>query len=176
MNETLSITQQEDYYLNTSLSSLSSQLNLSTAMPTTQLNSTTGTRADVQFEEKEKLFLSTECELVTVTRIITGRFELTSKYIYFFDLTSAAQSNQVDNEAQEFSSALMLNDNHNNLVSQTFLSYDLNTYNDFKISLNHLKELQLRRFNLRSSALEFFLIDQSSFFLNFNKIVGFEEI
>jgi hypothetical protein len=35
-----------------------------------------------------------------------------------------------------------------------------------------LKEVQLRRFNLRSSALEFFLIDQSSFFLNFNKIVS----
>ena len=49
---------------------------------------------------------------------------------------------------------------------------DLNTYNDFKISLQQLREVQLRRFNLRSSALEFFLIDQSNFFLNFNKNVS----
>jgi hypothetical protein len=173
MNETVSITQQEDHYLNTSLSTSSSQLNVSSTTTTNQhLN--TSLRNDSQFEEKEKLFLSTECELVTVTRIITGHFELTGKYIYFFDLTSVPTITQpTDNpDGLEFHSALMLNDNHNNLVNQTFLSHDLNTFNDFKIPLSHLKEVQLRRFNLRSSALEFFLIDQSSFFLNFNKNVS----
>ncbi|XP_055643375.1 neurobeachin-like protein 1 isoform X2 [Toxorhynchites rutilus septentrionalis] len=39
--------------------------------------------------------------------------------------------------------------------------------NDFKFPLNQLKELHLRKFNLRRSALEMFLVDQTSYFLNF---------
>ncbi|XP_076368453.1 neurobeachin-like protein 1 [Tachypleus tridentatus] len=40
---------------------------------------------------------------------------------------------------------------------------------DFKYSLVQLREVHLRRYNLRRSALEFFLIDQSNFFLNFTQ-------
>lgn len=38
---------------------------------------------------------------------------------------------------------------------------------DFKWSLSQLQEVHLRRYNLRRSALEFFLTDQTNYFLNF---------
>ncbi|XP_021704634.1 neurobeachin-like protein 1 isoform X1 [Aedes aegypti] len=38
---------------------------------------------------------------------------------------------------------------------------------DFKFPISQLRELHLRKFNLRRSALEMFLIDQTSYFLNF---------
>ncbi|XP_063234189.1 neurobeachin-like protein 1 isoform X2 [Bacillus rossius redtenbacheri] len=39
---------------------------------------------------------------------------------------------------------------------------------DFKWALTCLREVHLRRYNLRRSALEFFLIDQTNYFLNFS--------
>ncbi|XP_058454329.1 neurobeachin-like protein 1 isoform X1 [Malaya genurostris] len=39
--------------------------------------------------------------------------------------------------------------------------------NDFKFPIGQLRELHLRKFNLRRSALEMFLVDQTSYFLNF---------
>ena len=38
---------------------------------------------------------------------------------------------------------------------------------DFKWTLNQLQEVHLRRYNLRRSALEFFLTDQTNYFVNF---------
>ncbi|XP_055608825.1 neurobeachin-like protein 1 isoform X2 [Uranotaenia lowii] len=38
---------------------------------------------------------------------------------------------------------------------------------DFKFPISQLRELHLRKFNLRRSALEMFLVDQTSYFLNF---------
>uniref|UniRef100_A0A8C1J1J3 Neurobeachin-like protein 2 n=1 Tax=Cyprinus carpio TaxID=7962 RepID=A0A8C1J1J3_CYPCA len=42
---------------------------------------------------------------------------------------------------------------------------------DFKWPLSQIREIHLRRYNLRRSALEIFLIDQTSYFLNFKKEV-----
>ena len=42
---------------------------------------------------------------------------------------------------------------------------------DFKRPLSQLREVHLRRYNLRRSALELFFIDQSHYFLNFKKKV-----
>ncbi|XP_034031730.1 neurobeachin-like protein 1 isoform X2 [Thalassophryne amazonica] len=42
---------------------------------------------------------------------------------------------------------------------------------DFKWPLNQIREVHLRRYNLRRSALEIFLIDQTNYFLNFKKEV-----
>lgn len=42
---------------------------------------------------------------------------------------------------------------------------------DFKRPLSHLREVHLRRYNLRRSALELFFIDQANYFLNFRKKV-----
>lgn len=43
---------------------------------------------------------------------------------------------------------------------------------DFRRPLAHLREVHLRRFNLRRSALELFFIDQANYFLNFPCKVG----
>lgn len=43
---------------------------------------------------------------------------------------------------------------------------------DFKRPLSHLREVHLRRYNLRRSALELFFIDQANYFLNFKKKVA----
>jgi hypothetical protein len=50
--------------------------------------------------------------------------------------------------------------------------HDFEILNDFKLALSQLQELQLRRYNLRRSALEFFMIDKSNFLINFNKNVN----
>ncbi|XP_056884546.1 neurobeachin-like protein 1 isoform X3 [Takifugu flavidus] len=42
---------------------------------------------------------------------------------------------------------------------------------DFKWPLSQIREVHLRRYNLRRSALEIFLIDQTNYFLNFQKEV-----
>ncbi|CAF4337835.1 unnamed protein product, partial [Rotaria magnacalcarata] len=41
--------------------------------------------------------------------------------------------------------------------------------NDFKYPLSWLQDVHLRRYNLRPSALEFFLLDQTNFLINFDK-------
>ena len=38
---------------------------------------------------------------------------------------------------------------------------------DFKIPLSQLREIHSRRYNLSRTALEFFLIDQTNYFVNF---------
>lgn len=42
---------------------------------------------------------------------------------------------------------------------------------DFKRPLTQLREVHLRRYNLRRSALELFFIDQAHYFINFRKKV-----
>ena len=43
---------------------------------------------------------------------------------------------------------------------------------DFKFALSQLQEVHLRRYNLRRSALEFFLVDHTTYFVNFNTKVN----
>jgi len=85
-------------------------------------------------EEKEKIIIGTSCSLITSTTITEGKFEITNKYIYFFDSTPSPSSQ-----------------------------------NDFKYPLTWLQDVHLRRFNLRPSALEFFLVNQTNFLINFEK-------
>uniref|UniRef100_A0A8B9M5X6 Neurobeachin-like protein 2 n=1 Tax=Accipiter nisus TaxID=211598 RepID=A0A8B9M5X6_9AVES len=47
---------------------------------------------------------------------------------------------------------------------------------DFKWHLSQIREIHLRRYNLRRSALEIFLTDQTNYFLNFNKEVWISRI
>ena len=44
---------------------------------------------------------------------------------------------------------------------------------DFKLALSQIREIHFRRYNLRRSALEIFLIDQTNYLLNFQKKVDF---
>ncbi|XP_010219526.1 PREDICTED: LOW QUALITY PROTEIN: neurobeachin-like protein 2, partial [Tinamus guttatus] len=91
--------------------------------------------------QREKLVISEDCELITTVAVITGRLEVTTQHIYFYDGSS---------EKEE---------------TEEGIGYD------FKRPLSHLRELHLRRYNLRRSALEFFFIDQANYFVNFKKKV-----
>ncbi|KAM9307763.1 neurobeachin-like protein 2 [Gastrophryne carolinensis] len=91
--------------------------------------------------QREKLMISEDCELITVVDVIPGRLEVTTQHIYFYDLSS---------EKEE---------------TEEGIGYD------FKRPLSQLREVHLRRYNLRRSALEFFFIDQANYFVNFKKKV-----
>uniref|UniRef100_A0A8C7QXM9 Neurobeachin-like protein 2 n=1 Tax=Oncorhynchus mykiss TaxID=8022 RepID=A0A8C7QXM9_ONCMY len=64
------------------------------------------------------------------------------------------------------------------LTTQHIYFYDSSTEKeegvgqDFKWPLAQIREIHLRRYNLRRSALEIFLIDQTNYFLNFKKEVS----
>ncbi|XP_006893098.1 PREDICTED: LOW QUALITY PROTEIN: neurobeachin-like protein 2 [Elephantulus edwardii] len=93
-------------------------------------------------KQREKLVLSAECQLVTVVAVVPGLLEVTTQHVYFYD----GSSERVETEE--------------------------GIGHDFRRPLAHLREVHLRRFNLRRSALELFFIDQANFFLNFPGKVG----
>ncbi|KAL1782504.1 neurobeachin 2 isoform X2 [Sigmodon hispidus] len=88
-------------------------------------------------EQREKLVLSAECQLVTVVAVVPGLLEVTTQHVYFYD----GSTERVETEE--------------------------GIGHDFRRPLAQLREVHLRRFNLRRSALELFFIDQSNYFLNF---------
>ncbi|XP_021027034.1 neurobeachin-like protein 2 isoform X1 [Mus caroli] len=88
-------------------------------------------------EKCEKLVLSAECQLVTVVAVVPGLLEVTTQHVYFYD----GSTERVETEE--------------------------GIGHDFRRPLAQLREVHLRRFNLRRSALELFFIDQSNYFLNF---------
>uniref|UniRef100_A0A8C1UJ32 Neurobeachin-like protein 2 n=1 Tax=Cyprinus carpio TaxID=7962 RepID=A0A8C1UJ32_CYPCA len=89
--------------------------------------------------QKEKLVLSEECELITIVAVVPGRLEVTTHHLYFYDGSSEKEETE---EGIGF---------------------------DFKRPLSQLREVHLRRYNLRRSALELFFIDQAHYFINFRK-------
>lgn len=133
----------------------------------------------MQLEEQEKLVIKSECELITATRVIKGRFELTNKYIYFFDTFSSFYYELANNDSNDNSTHMYQSNGVGGSFSHAmqaadalgYSCHDFEILNDFKLELAQLQELQLRRYNLRRSALEFFMIDKSNFFINFNKNV-----
>nr|XP_012626524.1 neurobeachin-like protein 2 isoform X1 [Microcebus murinus] len=88
-------------------------------------------------EQHEKLVLSAECQLVTVVAVVPGLLEITTQHISFYD----GSPERVETEE--------------------------GLGHDFRRPLAQLREVHLRRFNLRRSALELFFIDQANYFLNF---------
>ncbi|XP_021574806.1 neurobeachin-like protein 2 [Carlito syrichta] len=93
-------------------------------------------------EQHEKLVLSAECQLVTVVAVVPGLLEITTQHVYFYD----GSTERVETEE--------------------------GIGHDFRRPLAQLREVHLRRFNLRRSALELFFIDQANYFLNFPCKVG----
>ncbi|XP_031429737.1 neurobeachin-like protein 2 isoform X1 [Clupea harengus] len=91
--------------------------------------------------QKEKLVLSEDCDLITNISVVPGRLEVTTHHLYFYDGSS---------EKEE---------------TEEGIGFDL------KRPLSQLREVHLRRYNLRRSALELFFIDQSHYFINFRKKV-----
>ncbi|XP_054992464.1 neurobeachin-like protein 2 isoform X1 [Sorex araneus] len=88
-------------------------------------------------EQHEKLVLSAECQLVTVVAVVPGLLEVTTQHVCFYD----GSAERVETEE--------------------------GIGHDFRRPLAQLREVHLRRFNLRRSALELFFIDQANYFLNF---------
>ncbi|XP_063780672.1 neurobeachin-like protein 2 isoform X2 [Pseudophryne corroboree] len=95
----------------------------------------------IEQNQREKLVISEDCELITIVAVIPGRLEVTTQHIYFYDFSS---------EKEE---------------TEDGIGYD------FKRPLYQLLAVHLRRYNLRRSALEFFFIDQANYFVNFKKKV-----
>lgn len=107
-----------------------------------------------------------------------GRFELTNKYIYFFDTFSPFYHEHSLNDSSSNCDYLTAGGGSGGgggtgAVHSGISCQDFDILNDMKISLTQLREIQLRRYNLRRSALEFFLINETNFFINFNKAVSF---
>ncbi|KAL2803918.1 neurobeachin-like protein 2 isoform 2 [Daubentonia madagascariensis] len=93
-------------------------------------------------EQHEKLVLSAECQLVTVVAVVPGQLDITTQHVYFYD----GSTERVETEE--------------------------GVGHDFRRPLAQLREVHLRRFNLRRSALELFFVDQANYFLNFPCKVG----
>ncbi|KAM4836011.1 neurobeachin-like protein 1 [Thomomys bottae] len=93
---------------------------------------------DKEQDQKEKLVLTEDCELITIIDIIPGRLEVTTQHIYFYD---------------------------SSIEKKDGIGFD------FKWPHSQVREIHLRRYNLRRSALEIFHVDQSNYFLNFKKEV-----
>uniref|UniRef100_A0A2K6FFC6 Neurobeachin like 1 n=1 Tax=Propithecus coquereli TaxID=379532 RepID=A0A2K6FFC6_PROCO len=89
-------------------------------------------------DQKEKLILMEDCELITIIDVIPGRLEITTQHIYFYD---------------------------GSIEKEDGVGFD------FKWPHSQVREIHLRRYNLRRSALEIFHVDQSNYFLNFKKEV-----
>jgi hydroxyacyl-ACP dehydratase HTD2-like protein with hotdog domain len=44
--------------------------------------------------EKEKLVLSEDCELITITAVVSGRLEVTTHHLYFYDGSSEKEETE----------------------------------------------------------------------------------
>lgn len=117
--------------------------------------------------QKEKLILSEDCELVTIVDVVPGRLELTTQHIYFYDSSQEKEEGRGNKEED----VKMLDEKSQKhlLILKPFSSVGVG--HDFKWPLSQIREVHLRRYNLRRSALEIFLIDQTNYFLNFQKEV-----
>ena len=55
------------------------------------LSSTT----NAEYQDKEKLVIAEECELVTLVEVIKGRLEVTTTHVYFFDCSGMKEEGKV---------------------------------------------------------------------------------
>lgn len=119
--------------------------------------------------QKEKLVLWEDCELVTVVDVVPGRLELTTQHIYFYD--SSQEKEEGEDRARRVEEKVWWKTSLNVYVHLTVDLFPQGVGHDFKWPLSQIREVHLRRYNLRRSALEIFLIDQTNYFLNFKKEV-----
>lgn len=47
--------------------------------------------------QREKLVISEDCELITIVAVITGRLEVTTQHIYFYDGNSEKEETEEGN-------------------------------------------------------------------------------
>ena len=112
-----------------------------------------------QQQQPEKFIYRAACELVTPLNLVPGHLEITTQRLHFIE--DIDSSELVDIETSTLSPSL-----------SPFLSNNSSTpeiVKELKISLSELKEIHLRRYLLRPSALEIFLVNRSNYFFNFTK-------
>eukprot|EP00698_Gefionella_okellyi_P004064 TRINITY_DN1378_c0_g1_i1.p1 TRINITY_DN1378_c0_g1~~TRINITY_DN1378_c0_g1_i1.p1 ORF type:complete len:2456 (-),score=520.26 TRINITY_DN1378_c0_g1_i1:2419-9516(-) len=94
---------------------------------------------------EQRLYHSDDCELVSPMSVVKGRLEITTRSISFRPLSEQGTDRQL-----------------NDIKRDTSI-----TFKEHKWALADLQELHMRRFLLRRSALELFLVDKTNYFLNF---------
>eukprot|EP01135_Chromosphaera_perkinsii_P000159 Nk52_evm55s32 gene=Nk52_evmTU55s32 len=95
-------------------------------------------------EKEEEVVHCVDCSVVTLMTVVKGRLEITNKNLYFY--ADRELSYEMDS-----------------------VGFDINVIKNYKWPLDQIREIHLRRYLLRRSALEIFLVDQTNYFLNFNK-------
>ncbi|KAJ3389835.1 Neurobeachin-like protein 1 [Lobulomyces angularis] len=105
-----------------------------------------------QIDTTAELFICEwECEMIFLMSVIKGRLELTTKHLTFHPDINATTNALIESEKR-----LVIH-----LVQKEFECKVL------KWPVDSIKEVQLRRYKLRRSALELFLIEKTNFFFNF---------
>ena len=99
---------------------------------------------EVRSDKKEKLIYCVDCSVVTLMTVVKGRLEITNMSLYFY--ADKELSYELDS-----------------------VGFDINVIKNYKWPLDQIREIHLRRYLLRRSALEIFLADQTNYFLNFSK-------
>lgn len=111
-----------------------------------------------------------DCELVTIVDVVPGRLELTTQHIYFYDSSQEKEEGEEAQREREGWRPKREKDRTDLMLDVSFFP-PKGVGHDFKWPLSQIREVHLRRYNLRRSALEIFLIDQTNYFLNFKKEV-----
>ena len=103
---------------------------------------------------KEKIIATFYCELVIPLHTYPGKLEISTTNLYFTeeDQNPATMSSSISNSSM--------------IPQKQEEERDLKFK---KWSLEKIREIHLRRYLLRKSALEIFLVDQTNFFLNFKQ-------
>lgn len=123
--------------------------------------------------QKEKLVLSEDCELITIVAVVPGRLEVTTHHLYFYDGSSEKEETE---EGKKVLVNILYFSQFRQFHQKLVISIPSGIGFDFKRPLSQLREVHLRRYNLRRSALELFFIDQAHYFVNFRKKVMFSSI
>ena len=88
---------------------------------------------------EERKVYSTKCELITPMKATPGRLEVTTTHIYFWETMEARPKDELHRAPK-----------------------------DRKWRLDQIREIHIRRYLLRRSAIEFFLVTQTTAFFNFD--------
>jgi hypothetical protein len=88
---------------------------------------------------EEKKVYSTKCDLITPMKATPGRLEITTTHIYFWETMEARPKDELHRAPK-----------------------------DRKWRLDQIREIHIRRYLLRRSAIEFFLVTQTTAFFNFD--------
>ncbi|KAJ3447163.1 beige/beach-related [Anaeramoeba flamelloides] len=123
---------------------------------------------DLELEEKlelelakEKIISQFDCRLITPLKTTFGIFEITTKKLKFYPKSNDDKDDDV-NVKNNFNNGEKDkdDDNEDNLEEEQ---------EERSWSLDELFQIHKRRYLLRPSAIEFFLIDKTNFFINFEK-------